>query len=199
MSSPVATHPTSALQVLKDDHQTVDDLFTQFEQLGPRAHKARSAVVGRLIEALTVHAAIEEMVFYPAVRKALAGTNAMVLEALEEHHVVKVLLKELEGMPATDERFVAKVTVLAEIVRHHVDEEEKDLFPQVRSAMTRPQLEELGHELLMAKQGVSKRPHPSSPDTPPGNVVAAVIAIPVDAAKNAGEAAVRKVRSLANR
>jgi hemerythrin superfamily protein len=157
------------------------------------------AVVSKVIEALSVHAAIEEMVFYPAVRKALAGTDAMVLEGLEEHHVVKILLKELDGMPATDERFVAKMTVLTEIVRHHVEDEEKDLFPQVRNALTRPQLDELGHELLMAKQGVSKRPHPGSPDTPPGNVVAAVMAMPIDAAKNAGEAAVRKVRSLAGR
>ena len=86
--------------------------------------------------ALSKHAAIEEQVFYPEVRRAVSSLGDEVLEALEEHHVVKWTLSELEGMTPEDERFQAKVTVLMENVRHHVREEERDLFPQVRKAMS---------------------------------------------------------------
>ena len=89
---------TSALQVLKDDHRSVEQLFAQFEQLGPRAHRAQEGIVKKVIRELSMHADIEESVFYPAVRSAL-DENDLVLEALEEHHLVKVTLMELDGMP----------------------------------------------------------------------------------------------------
>ena len=122
-----------ALSLLTRDHREVDALFHRFEATGPRAQKERADLVGRIIEALSVHAALEETVFYPAVRAEVEAQNDQVLEALEEHHVVKWTLSELEDLDPDDERYAAKVTVLIESVRHHVDEEEHELFPAVRS------------------------------------------------------------------
>jgi hemerythrin superfamily protein len=186
---------TNALQLLKDDHRTVEALFTRFEGLGPRAFKRRRDVVDKIIEELSVHAAIEEQVLYPQVRERIPDLEPDVLEALEEHHVVKWTLSELEGMDAQEERFEAKVTVLIESVRHHVKEEESELFPQIRKALSRTELERMGAELAQAKRLVPRRPHPRSPDTPPANLVAAAVAAPLDAARSAGEAAISKVRS----
>ncbi|MEQ1698494.1 MAG: hemerythrin domain-containing protein [Ilumatobacteraceae bacterium] len=184
---------TSALQVLKDDHRTVERLFAQFEQLGDRAHKGQQDVVERVIRELSMHASIEETVFYPGIRTALAKDD-LVLEALEEHHLVKLTLAELDGMSPTAERYVAKMTVLMEMVRHHVEEEEDDLFPKVRDAMSRTDLEQLGTALLEAKRSAPTKPHPHSPDTPPANVLVAAVTTPIDVARSVGEAAIRRVR-----
>jgi hemerythrin superfamily protein len=92
--------------VLKADHRHVSDLFDKFEGLGDRAHKTREATVAKIIEELSVHAGIEELVFYPAIRTRLAADEEpQVLEALEEHHVVKLVLDELEKMGSTSERY----------------------------------------------------------------------------------------------
>lgn len=188
-----------AITLLKNDHQAVEAKFAKFEALGDRAYKAKAAVVADVIEDLSVHAAIEELVFYPAVRERLTDEEDGVLEALEEHHVVKWTLAELDGMSAEHPRFDAKFTVLMEMVRHHVKEEEGDLFPAVRKGFTRTELAELGDLLADAKATAPTKPHPGSPDTPPLNALAAAITNPIDNLRNAGEAAVRKLRSVASR
>jgi hemerythrin superfamily protein len=185
----------NATALLTQDHRDVEQLFVTFEGLGPRAHKRRDATVRKIIESLSQHAAIEETVFYPAVRASVAGTNDDILEALEEHHVVKWTLSELSSMSSEDERFVAKCTVLMESVRHHVKEEERDLFPKVRKAMSRAELDELGALLVAAKATAPTRPHPRSPDTPPGNVIANAVVAPLDTASNVIGAVANKVRS----
>src|SRR5205814_1885008 len=108
------------------------------------------------------------------------GAEDNVLESLEEHHIVKWVLSELERMQPTEERFEAKVTVLIENVRHHVKEEEGELFPKLRRALNRSQLDELGDALDTAKTSASTHPHPRSPDAPPGNVVVGALAGVVD-------------------
>lgn len=182
-----------ALTLLKADHQAVEKKFQKFEGLGPRALKTKAAVVADVIEALSVHAVIEEMLLYPAVRERLTEEEDQVLEALEEHHVVKWTLSELEGMSPDHERFDAKFTVLMESVRHHVKEEEKELFPKVRKGFTRSELADLGEALDKAKRMAPKKPHPRSPDEPPGNAMASAAATPLDNLRNTGEAAVRRV------
>ena len=199
MSKTTSKTSSSALQVLKDDHREVEDLFSQFEKLGPRATKSREAIVERVIELLSAHASVEEMVFYPAIRRHITDSESAVLEALEEHHIVKWTMSELENMSATDERFIAKMTVLIEMVRHHVREEEHDMFPVVRDGMSRSDLEALGEALLQAKQSAPSRPHPRSPDTPPGNFVVGAITAPIDAVRSVGETALRKARDLVQR
>ena len=184
----------NAITLLKNDHKTVEDLFKRFEKLGPRAVKSKQDVVERIIRELSIHAAIEEMLFYPAIREATEGTapDDMVLESLEEHHIVKWVLSELENMPAGHERFDAKVTVLIENVRHHVKDEEKDLFPQVNKLLGRGALDELGEAMAKAKKTAPTRPHPRSPDEPPGNIVAGTGAALVDKAIDAGKKLVRR-------
>ena len=184
----------NAITLLKNDHKTVEDLFTRFEKLGPRAVKTKQDVVERIVRELSIHAAIEEMVFYPAIREAVekGDLDTMVLESLEEHHIVKWVLFELERMSPTDERFDAKVAVLTESVRHHVVDEEKDLFPKVNKIFGRAQLDELGEAMDDLKETVPTHPHPRSPDQPPGNLITGAGAALVDKALDAGRRLVRR-------
>jgi hemerythrin superfamily protein len=185
---------TNATAYLIDDHRAVEQLFTTFEGLGERALKRRGSVVDKIVTALSRHAAIEETTFYPAVRDRLPDATDDVLEALEEHHIVKWTLSELASMAPDDERFTAKVTVLIENVRHHVKEEERELFPKVRKAFTRAELETLGAELAAAARTAPTKPHPRSPDTPPANLVASALTAPIDAATTLVGAAAGKLR-----
>ena len=110
-----------AVALIKADHRQVEQLFREFEEAGDRAYKTKQKLVSEIIRELEVHAAIEEEIYYPAVEaKAKKDGKEQVAEAVEEHHVVKVLLGELRAMSAEDDAFDAKVTVLMENVRHHV-------------------------------------------------------------------------------
>jgi hemerythrin superfamily protein len=174
-----------AITLLKNDHKAVDKLFKSYEKAGDRAKATKKKLVAQMIKELSVHAAIEEEIFYPAARHAVEETTPDVLEALEEHHIVKWVLSELEGMDPSDERFDAKVTVLIELVRHHVDEEEHEFFPEVRRGLGRTRLGEIGEQLEKAKRTAPTRPHPRQPDTPPGNLMAGLVAGVVDHARGA--------------
>lgn len=161
----------NALTLLKQDHQNVDSLFERFEKAGPKAHAEKRKVAEKVIEQLSTHAAIEEQLLYPAIRAKLPDEQSTVLEALEEHHAAKLMLSEIEKLAPTAERFDAKFTVLIENVRHHVKEEEDELFPKVREAFTVQELEELGEAMAKAKQKAPTRPHPFQPDEPPANIL----------------------------
>ena len=170
-----------AITLLKQDHKAVEKLFKQFEKAKQPAERRK--VAEKVVKELSIHAAIEEMLFYPAVRDRVPKAEDMVLESLEEHHVVKWVLSEVEDMKADNERFKAKMTVLIENVRHHVEEEESELFPQVRKAVGRKELGELGDAMEKAKKTAPNRPHPKAPDTPPGNLVAGPTSAVVDKVK----------------
>jgi len=182
-----------AVTLLRNDHKTVEGLFKKFEKAGPNAHKTKQDLVEKIVEELSIHAAIEEQLLYPAARKADPDEEALVLESLEEHHIVKWVLSELDGMDPEDERFTAKVTVLIENVRHHVEEEEGELFPALRKAIKRKELEELAQAMEKAKKTAPTHPHPRAPDTPPGNIVAGVAAGAIDKAQDAGKKTVRGI------
>jgi hemerythrin superfamily protein len=169
-----------AITYLKDDHRTVEQLFKRFEQAGDNALVQKRQIVDRIIEELSVHAAIEEQVFYPVARASVPDTEDIALESLEEHHVVKWLLSELVDMDPAHERFDAKVTVLIDNVRHHVQEEENDFFPKVRKELGRNDLAELGDTLAEAKKSAPTKPHPRMPDSGPANAVAGTITGVVD-------------------
>ena len=185
--------------MLRADHREVERLFKQFEKAGPNAHKTRRQIVDKISQELSAHAVIEEQVFYPAVREAVPDAEDVVLESLEEHHIVKWTLAELEDMDPEHERFVAKTTVLIESVRHHVEEEEGELFPQVREVLKRKRLEEVGEAMAKAKEVAPTRPHPRAPDTPPGNLVAGAGAAIVDKAKDAVKKATKSSSSRSRR
>ena len=169
-----------AITLLKNDHKTVEALFKRFEKAGDNALAEKRAVVDQIIEELAIHAAIEEQLFYPVTRATVPETEAIVLESLEEHHIVKWVLSELDSMDPQDERFDAKVTVLIENVRHHVKEEEQEYFPKVRDELGRNALDDLGDAMVSAKAVAPTHPHPRSPDSPPGNLLVGTAAGVVD-------------------
>ncbi len=183
-----------AITLLKSDHQKVQKLFRTFERAGDRARGTKAKTAGAIVAELTRHAAIEEQIFYPAVRHDVPEVADEVLESLEEHHVVKWLCSEIDKMTPDDERFTAKVTVLIENVRHHVREEEGELFPAVRRALGRKRLAELGDMMEKAKLLAPSRPRPKSPDTPPANLLSGVAAGMVDKARDRGAKVVADVR-----
>jgi hemerythrin superfamily protein len=187
--APSARHDRAAradaIALLKADHRTVEKLFKSFEKAGDSAYRAKRKLVDDIIRELSIHAAIEEQFLYPAARRELPHAQEDVLEALEEHHVAKWILSELERMDPKDERFDPKVTVLIESVRHHVHEEEHELFTELRAGMSRKDLLELGAQLAEGKRLAPTRPHPRSPDEPPANLIAGAVAGVVDRARTA--------------
>jgi hemerythrin superfamily protein len=140
-----------AIVLLKNDHKTVERLFKQYEKLGDGAKKTKRKLVDQILDELALHATIEEKHFYPEIRRKVDDVDDIVLEGYEEHHVLEMTMAELRVLDAEAENFDAKVTVLIEMVRHHVDEEEQDMFPKVREAMGRTELKELGETLEQAK------------------------------------------------
>src|ERR1700737_1895043 len=184
-----------AITLLKNDHRTVEGLFKRFESTGPRGKKAKRSIVDKIVRELSIHAAIEEQVFYPRGRGWVPDETPEVLESLEEHNIGKWLLADLEDLSPDDERFDAKVTVMMENVRHHVKEEERDMFPKVRKSMDRASLNELGARLAQAKKVAPTRPHPRSPDTPPGNLIVGATAGMMDRARGGGKQPADRARA----
>jgi hemerythrin superfamily protein len=174
-----------AIALLKADHKTVETLFRKFERAGRNAKKMKRRLVDQIVRELAVHSVIEEQIFYPAVRTKGGKLEEMILLSLEEHHVAKWLLKELEDLSPDAERFEAKVLVLMESIRTHVAEEEREVFPQVRKAFTPAELKAMAQALMVAKRSAPTRPHPRAPDTPPGNLVAGTMSSMLDMGKDA--------------
>lgn len=122
-------------EMLKADHRHVQNLFTKFEDADKRA---RASIADETLTALEVHAALEEELVYPAVAEVF-DDEELINEAKEEHHVAKVLIKELRKMDAEDEGFSTKFKVLGELVGHHIEEEEGEMFPQAQEGGFEPE------------------------------------------------------------
>jgi hemerythrin superfamily protein len=138
-----------ALELLKQDHQKVKELFEQAED--SEAGTEQKRIFNQIKTELETHARIEESVFYPAMQKH-QELEEMVREALEEHSQVKSLLKEMENLVDDGEKFESKLQMLMEDVEHHAEEEEEGkMFPKVRQIVDRETLERLGQELEAAK------------------------------------------------
>ncbi len=136
----------NALELLKKDHREVEQLFKSFEEADSRS---RQGIADEAIKALEVHTKIEESLVYPAIREA-TGEEDMMDEAVEEHHVVTLLIKELHKMKASAEGYKAKFKVLSELVKHHVQEEEQEMFPQAEQ--TDIDWGEIGQEAMSIKE-----------------------------------------------
>jgi len=149
---------TDAIVLLKADHKEVRQLFREFEKAGAGATARKGQLVNKILEALTVHTYVENEVMYPLVRSRVPDLEDDILESYEEHHVADVLCSELAAMSPSNERFDAKVTVLIESVRHHMDEEEQDWFPAVRDQLGRKELAEMGEKLLAARKKAPRSP-----------------------------------------
>jgi hemerythrin superfamily protein len=149
---------TDAIVILKQDHVEIRRLFREFEKASASADATRATLADKILELLTVHTYIENEGMYPRVRALLPDLEDDVLESYEEHHVADVLCMELATMKPDDERFTAKMTVLMENVRHHMEEEEDEWFPKVREALGRNTLKELGAEMLELRENAPRRP-----------------------------------------
>lgn len=136
-----------AIALLKADHKEVAEMFEKFET----ARSTKSKLAQQICMALTVHAQIEEEIFYPAAREALRDEGEDLLnEAEVEHNSLKELIGQIEGSAPGDELYDAHVKVLGEYVKHHVKEEEGELFPKLRkSAMD---LVEVGEQIAARKK-----------------------------------------------
>ncbi len=132
-----------AIALLKSDHDKVKKLLTELESTTERGVKTRQELFATIKGELTVHEVIEEEIFYPAL-KSHPKAKDIVLEGYEEHHVVDLLMSELEALDVTDESWGAKAMVMKENVEHHIEEEEGDMFKQARQVFDRQELEELG-------------------------------------------------------
>jgi hemerythrin superfamily protein len=147
-----------AIQMLKDDHKTVEDLFSRYEAAGEEAVEEKRQVRDRIVKELSVHAHIEEEVFYPATREARRETEDMVKEAYEEHSKAKQTLGQLAGLEPSDPQFDTVMQQLIKDVRHHVEEEENEMFPKVNEAMSSQELSDLGDRLQESKKGAPESP-----------------------------------------
>jgi hemerythrin superfamily protein len=130
-SHKAAAAPKDAIALLKADHEAVSQLFAEYEK--SRSVPNKKALVAEICAALTVHAQIEEELFYPAVKSALKD-KLLVPKATVEHTSVKDLIAQLEGVQPDGEMYDAKVKVLSEYVKHHVKEEQTEMFPKAKAS-----------------------------------------------------------------
>ena len=150
-----SSKPADAIKLLKADHKEVKGYFKQYEDLDDDAEK--QALADKICQALTVHAQIEEEIFYPAAREAIDDGD-LLDEAEVEHGSAKQLIAEIQALKAGDRLFDAKVTVLREYIDHHVGEEENEMFPESRDSDL--DLKGLGEQLAARKAELMGRPAP---------------------------------------
>jgi hemerythrin superfamily protein len=142
-----------ATAMLREDHRKVKKLFSEYEKLEDGEESEKAELFQTIQKELTIHAQIEEEFFYPALAKSDdEETRELVLEAHEEHKIVKTLLEELSGMTPGDESFDAKMKVLIESVKHHAQEEEEDLFPCFDEDVPKESRDDISEQLRARKE-----------------------------------------------
>jgi hemerythrin-like domain-containing protein len=139
-----------AIALLKDDHRKVKALLDELEPTTERAVKTRQELFDRIKDELTVHEIIEEEIFYPTLKQH-PKAKEIVLEGYEEHEVVNHVMGELESLPVDDETWGAKASVMIENIRHHIEEEEGDMFVKARQVFDRAELDQLGQAMADRK------------------------------------------------
>ena len=144
----------NAITLLEEDHAKMRKLLDELESTTERGVKTRTELFATIKGELTIHEIIEEEIFYPEL-KAHPKAKDIVLEGYEEHHVVDLVMKELEDVPVDDESWGAKAKVMKENVEHHMEEEEGEMFKQARSVFDRAELEDLG-ERMEARRRTAK-------------------------------------------
>ncbi|MGT2477614.1 hemerythrin domain-containing protein [Paraburkholderia terrae] len=147
---------TDAITLLKADHRAVEKLFDAFEKAADDDLEAKGTLVRRACEELTVHAMIEEELLYPAAHKALEKQDEIdVDEAYVEHYLVKTLIEKFDSLRPGEDGFDATFKVMSELVKHHVEEEESELFPELRGSGV--DLVALGARLSARKNELMKK------------------------------------------
>lgn len=139
-------------KLLKQDHKEAKALFKKIEKA---SEKTREKLFQKLAQELTLHTQVEEEIFYPRLREE-EKLRELIGEAYEEHHVAKILIQEISSLSPEDERWEAKVSVLQEMIEHHVQEEEKELFPKAAKALGKEESKELGQQVEAAKKSAKR-------------------------------------------
>ena len=144
---------TDAIALLKADHKKVKALLASLEKTTEKSADRRSKLLAQIESEVKVHSTVEEELFYPAFRDAVKKKDdrEMYQEALEEHHVVDLVMPEVKACDPASEVFAAKAKVLKEIIEHHADEEEKEMFKTARKVMSAAELRELGARIAQRK------------------------------------------------
>jgi len=142
-----------AIALLKADHQKVRALLGELEKTTGKATARREELLEEIERELKIHTTVEEQIFYPAFRTAVEKKDdrKLYFEALEEHHVVDTVLPEIKSTERNSEPFAAKAKVLKDLVEHHAEEEEMEMFPRARKLLGREKLQKLGEEIASAK------------------------------------------------
>ena len=141
----------NAISLLEEDHRKMKKLLSELESTTERGVKTREELFATVREELTVHETIEEEIFYPAL-KAHPKTKDIALEGYEEHHVVDMVMAEIEGLPFDDEKWGAKFKVMKENIEHHIEEEEDQMFKQARQVFDEEELKALGEQMTARKE-----------------------------------------------
>ncbi|HEX3860652.1 MAG TPA: hemerythrin domain-containing protein [Stellaceae bacterium] len=136
---------------LKSDHKQVSDMLGRLDEMSSRAIVAKKRLFEEMKTALTAHSRAEEKVFYDALKSA-KDAHDIILEGYEEHHVLDVLLEEMIAIDPHDEKWAAKLSVLTENVKHHVEEEEGDIFKKARKIFDTATAKKLGEEFVATKE-----------------------------------------------
>jgi hypothetical protein len=144
----------NAITMLIADHDKMKKLLAELETTTERGVKTRAELFSRIKGELTIHEIIEEEIFYPALKSHPKATD-IVLEGYEEHHVVDLLMKELEELDVTDESWGAKAVVMQENVEHHMEEEEGDMFKKARQVFDQTELADLGDQMAARRQSAA--------------------------------------------
>jgi hemerythrin-like domain-containing protein len=143
-----------AISLLEEDHRKMKKLLSELESTTERGVKTREDLFATVKDELTVHETIEEEIFYPALKEH-PKTKEIALEAYEEHHVVDMVMAEIEDVPYDDETWGAKFKVMKENIEHHIEEEENEMFKQARQVFEEDELEALGEQMRLRKEQLS--------------------------------------------
>lgn len=171
------------ITLVVSDHRRVDELLARLER--PGLGKAeRQEVVELVVKELSVHAVMEEEVLYPEVRRALANGEEVARRSLHEHRELKEALAEIDAMGPDDDRLAPGLAALAEVVRHHAEEEERDVLGPLREALGEVGVLRLGEALASARRTAPTRPHPHAPQSGPAAAVVGGLNALVDRARD---------------
>jgi hemerythrin superfamily protein len=159
----------NAIDLMEKQHRDVEELFEEFESAGDGAQKTRERLCREISDQLAVHAEIEEKLFYPESKQA--DTEELLRESVEEHLAMKRILAEIIEGGIEDEQFDARMKVLQEQVEHHVEEEERELFPRVKKACSKEELDDLGNRMSaladqLIEEGAPSAKIPDQTDRP---------------------------------
>jgi len=171
-----------AITLLTNDHRKVEALFKDYTFA--TADDVKKELVDQMVKELSIHAAIEEGSFYPKARE-LPDCKSLIDDGLEEHQKAKETLAKLDGMPATDGQFAGLVQQLMKDIKHHVGEEEAELFPKVRAGVSMQDLERIASEMEGMKATAPTHPHPHAPNEGAAAKMAGMAAGAADRMKDA--------------